>query len=91
MIAGLRRNGPSWLIVGPFAIVLAFPFYWMVITAFKKTLDLYNLQTFPFWWPGGLPSTTANIRDLFANTDYVKWLENTAFVGLCVVAITLAL
>jgi multiple sugar transport system permease protein len=91
VIAGLKRNGPPWLIVGPFAIVLAFPFYWMVITAFKRTLDLYDLSKFPFWWSGGLPQTTANVRDLFANTDYPKWLLNTGFVGLCVVAITLVL
>jgi multiple sugar transport system permease protein len=89
--AAFKRHGIPWLVVGPFALVLAFPFYWMVITAFKKTLDLYDLQTFPFWWRGGLPQTTANISDLFRHTDYVKWLENTAFVGLCVVAITLML
>ena len=91
MIAGLRRNGSSWLIVGPFAIVLAFPFYWMVITAFKKTNDLYNLTRFPFWWHGGLPQTTSNISDLFHHTDYPRWLANTAFVGAMVVLITLVL
>ncbi len=91
MIAALRRNGPSWLVVGPFAIVLAFPFYWMVITAFKKTSDLYNLTRFPFWWHGGLPQTTSNISDLFHHTDYPRWLANTAFVGAMVVLITLVL
>jgi multiple sugar transport system permease protein len=90
-VSGLRRNGIPWLIVGPFAIVLAFPFYWMVITAFKNTLDLYDLKSFPFWWKGGLPQTTSHVHDLFANTDYPRWLLNTAFVGGCVVAITLAL
>jgi multiple sugar transport system permease protein len=91
VIAGLRRNGAAWLIVGPFALVLAFPFYWMVITAFKTTADLFNLSRFPFWWHGGLPQTTANIGDLFHHTQYVRWLENTAFVGALVVVITLAL
>ena len=91
MIAGLKRDGPAWLIVGPFAIVLAFPFYWMLITAFKTTSDLFNLSEFPFWWPGGLPQTGANASNLFHHTEYVKWLENTAFVGVVVVAITLAL
>jgi multiple sugar transport system permease protein len=91
VIAGLKRNGPSWLIVTPFAILLAFPFYWMVITAFKKTTDLYNLSRFPFWWHGGLPQTTANVSDLFNHTDYPRWLANTAFVGGMVVLITLVL
>jgi multiple sugar transport system permease protein len=91
VIAGLKRNGPSWLIVTPFAILLAFPFYWMVITAFKRTTDLYNLSRFPFWWHGGLPQTTANVSDLFNHTDYPRWLANTAFVGGMVVLITLVL
>jgi multiple sugar transport system permease protein len=91
MVAAFKRNGAPWLIVGPFAIVLAFPFYFMVITAFKKTTDLYNLEKFPFWWSGGLPQTDANLADLFNNTEYGKWIENTVFVGLLVVAITLLL
>jgi len=77
--------------VGPFAVALAFPFYWMVITAFKKTNELYNLSRFPFWWHGGLPQTTANVSDLFNHTDYPRWLANTAFVGGMVVLITLLL
>jgi len=91
MVAALKRNGVPWLIVGPFAIVLAFPFYFMVITTFKKTTDLYNLEKFPFWWSGGLPQTDANLADLFNNTEYGKWIENTVFVGVLVVAITLLL
>ena len=34
----LRRRRESlltYLVVGPFAIVLAFPFYWMLVTALK--------------------------------------------------------
>jgi putative flippase GtrA len=30
----LRERGVSYLIVGPFAIVLAFPFYWLLVSAF---------------------------------------------------------
>jgi multiple sugar transport system permease protein len=91
MGAGLKRNGPAWLIVGPFAIVLAFPFYWMLITAFKTTGHLFDLTRFPFWWSGGLPETSSNVSNLFHHTQYVKWLENTAFVGVMVVLITLVL
>ena len=91
MREGLKRNGPAWLIVGPFAIVLAFPFYWMLITAFKTTGHLFDLTKFPFWWSGGLPETSSNVSNLFHHTQYVKWLENTAFVGVMVVLITLVL
>ncbi len=89
MNPALRRNLGAWAIVGPFAILLAFPFYWMVITAFKKTTELYDLSSVPFWWHDGV--TTANVRDLFEHTKYVTWLENTVFIGLVVVAITLVL
>src|SRR5215210_8991668 len=87
--AAFRRTGVPWLIAGPFAIVLAFPFYWMVITAFKQTTELYRLDRFPLWWHDGL--TGSNIGDLFHNTPYVTWLENTLEIGVVVVAITLVL
>jgi len=84
-----KRNGIPWLIVGPFAIVLAFPFYWMLITTFKSTNELYQLDRNPFWWHEGV--TGANIGDLFHNTPYVTWLENTLLIGVVVVAVTLVL
>jgi multiple sugar transport system permease protein len=86
--AGFKRNGIPWLIVGPFAIVLAFPFYWMVVTAFKTNADQYRLDQTPFWphkW------TTENITNLFENTPYLTWLGNTVLIGLVVVVITLLL
>ena len=84
-----RRNAVPWLVVAPFAIVLAFPFYWMVITSFKKTTELYRLDRAPFWWHDGL--TTANIADLFHHTQYPRWLFNTTLIALVVVVITLVL
>jgi multiple sugar transport system permease protein len=89
MQSAFRRNGIPWLVVAPFAFVLAFPFYWMVITAFKKTTELYRLDRAPFWWHDGL--TTANISDLFEHTQYPRWLFNTALIGVVVVLITLLL
>jgi multiple sugar transport system permease protein len=80
----------SWLVVGPFAIVLAFPFYWMLITALKTDADLYNVDNNPFKFGNGSP-TTRNFEFLFTDTQYDKWLLNTAIVGVVVVAITLVL
>jgi multiple sugar transport system permease protein len=87
---GLRRDLVSWLIVGPFAIVLAFPFYWMLITALKTDADLYNVDNIPFNFGNGSP-TTNNFEFLFRDTEYGRWLVNTAIVGLVVVVITLVL
>jgi multiple sugar transport system permease protein len=89
MQGAFRRNAVPWLVVAPFAIVLAFPFYWMVITSFKKTTELYRLDRAPFWWHDGL--TTANISDLFQHTQYPRWLFNTTLVAVVVVIITLVL
>jgi multiple sugar transport system permease protein len=38
----------SWLVVGPFAIMLAFPFYWMLMTSLKTNGDLYDIENNPF-------------------------------------------
>jgi len=79
----------SYLIVGPFAIVLAFPFYVMLITAFKQQRDFYDLSHTPYWFHKG--PTLANARFLFNETPYTQWLQNTAIIGIAVVLITLLL
>ena len=43
-----RNSLVSWLVVGPFAIVLAFPFYWMLMTSLKTNGDLYDVNHNPF-------------------------------------------
>jgi len=86
----MPRKLGAYLIAGPFAIVLAFPFYWMLWTAFKSDLDLYNVENVPYKWSQGSP-TFHNISFLFTDTQYRTWLENTFVVGVVVVAITLLL
>jgi multiple sugar transport system permease protein len=83
-----RESLMSYLIVGPFAIVLAFPFYWMLMTALRADNDLYDIEQVPFKFNADSP-TTANFRFLFEQTDYDKWLVNTAIVGAAVVLVTL--
>ena len=84
-----RENLVTWLIVGPWAIVLAFPFYWMLWTSLKTEQDLYNVENVPFSFSNGSP-TFDNVRFLFEETDYARWLWNTVLVGIVVVVITLA-
>jgi multiple sugar transport system permease protein len=86
----VKEKGLSYLIVGPFAIVLAFPFYVMVITAFKNQTEFYDTSVTPYWFGKNSP-TWDNAAYLFHQTDYPRWLLNTAIVGVCVVAITLVL
>jgi multiple sugar transport system permease protein len=77
------------LVLTIFTVLLAFPFYWMVIATFKRNIDLYGMENNPFIF--NLPPTLENLRLLFMETDFVRWLGNTALVGVIVVIITLLL
>ncbi len=68
---------------------LAFPFLWMVVATFKQNIDLYTVENNPFLF--NLPPTLEHLKFLFTETRFVRWLANTAFVGVLVVAITLLL
>jgi len=72
-----------------FSLFAAFPFAWMLITTFKKTNDLLDPNSFPFGYPKG--PTLENLRVLFEETLFVRWIGNTVFVGVIVVIITLLL
>ena len=85
----LGRGGGHFAVLAVFAIFTAFPFYWMLITTFKRTSDLLTRANNPFIF--NEPPTLENIRILFDDTLYLRWLLNTGFVALVVVAITLVL
>jgi multiple sugar transport system permease protein len=72
-----------------FVTFLAFPFYWMVITAFKTNQDLYDTNNNPYLFNS--PPTLRHLSVLFEDTQYLQWLLNTGFVGVVVVIITLLL
>jgi multiple sugar transport system permease protein len=78
-----------WVVVASFSMLLAFPFYWMFITTFKQTNDLYNLKNNPFIF--NEKPTLEHLRLLLHDTLYLRWIGNTAFVGALVVLITLLL
>lgn len=93
-MAGLQARRTAerllrWTTLVVFAVLLAFPFYWMLITTFKKTGDLYDLKNNPFIF--NAPPTLEHLRLLFRETLFLRWLGNTAFAGVLVVAITLLL
>ncbi len=93
MAAGTGRRWGLTLghfgVVGLFTLFTAFPFYWMLVTTFKRTSDLLKRGNNPFLYND--PPTLENLRVLFQETLYVKWLVNTALVGVAVVVITLIL
>jgi multiple sugar transport system permease protein len=84
----IAREGSFYAAVGFFLVLAAFPFYWMLITAFKTNADLYNVTNIPFWFTE--PPTLAHFRYLFEQTLFLRWMLNSLIIGVCVVAITLA-
>jgi multiple sugar transport system permease protein len=93
-VRAFRRNGTTYLVVVPFAIFLAFPFYWMLVTMFKEDSDLYNTANVPYVynplrWEFWSSATTKHVSFIFRETNYLTWLVNTAIVGAVVVLITL--
>ena len=66
----------TYLFLGAMALIVLFPFYWMIISSLK-TLDEYRLSV-PTFWPKKVmlmnyaeAFTTANLGKLFLNTAYV--------------------
>ena len=92
--APARRVSPAvragrWAVLIFVGGLLAFPFYWMLITSFKQTGDLYDLTHNPFLFHA--KPTLAHLKLLFEETLFLRWFLNTTVVGAAVVAITLVL
>ena len=95
-----RQKATTYAVVVPFAALLAFPFYFALVTMFKTNLDLANVEHSPylyndleggFHWDFWNYATTEHVRFLFEDTNYATWLLNTLLVGAAVVGITLVL
>ena len=72
-----------------FTVLLAFPFYWIIILIFKENIDIYTMENNPFVF--NAKPTLEHIKFLFTQTMFVRWLGNTILVGVIVVGITLVL
>lgn len=75
-----------------FIAFAGFPFYWMLITAFKQNRDLYvgAFDTRHVPWIFNDPPTLEHVRLLFGQTDFLRWIANTLIVVVAVVVITVA-
>src|SRR5437867_250803 len=90
----MRSKLSTYLVLVPAAILLAFPFYWMAVTMFKQDLDLHNVGNDPYVynplrWKFWESATTKHVTFVFTDTEYPRWILNTAIVGAAVVLITL--
>ncbi len=85
----IRRDYGPYLPLSPYLFIVLFPFYWMIITTFKRDNDLYNLTGVPFWFKE--PPTMSHVQLLLHDTLFLVWLKNSLLIGVCVVVVTLAL
>jgi multiple sugar transport system permease protein len=79
-----------WVLIVLFGLFCAFPFLFATITMFKQNTDVYTR-------PNGnqliftKAPTLSNLTLLFHHTQYGTFIVNNVVIGVCVVAITLAL
>ena len=85
----IKRDYGAYLPLSPYLLVVLFPFYWMIITTFKRDNDLYNLTGVPFWFKEA--PTLSHIQLLLHDTLFLTWLKNSLFIGGAVVVITLVI
>ena len=80
------------LLLGVWAVVVLFPFYWMLLTSVKD-YGAYNAEHIPTFFT--LSPTLQNYRDAFTSVPLGRYLLNTVFfavvtTALMVVVITLS-
>ena len=85
----IKRDYGPYLPLSPYLLVVLFPFYWMIITTFKRDNDLYNLTGVPFWFKES--PTLGHIQLLLNDTLFITWLKNSLIIGASVVVITLVI
>jgi multiple sugar transport system permease protein len=82
-----RRVVTVYLPLAVFVFVLLFPFYWMAVTTFKPSAELYDYRAYnPFWV---VNPTLANINKLLFETSYPRWLMTTMLVAVCSTVLSL--
>ncbi len=90
MMYSLKKAGKIsalYSVVTFFVLFCAFPFYWMLVTTFKRDGDLFNPANNPFIYNAS--PTLAHLHVLFFDTLFLRYLMNTFIVGIAVVVITL--
>lgn len=84
----VRKTGFYFAVVG-LVLFTTLPIVYGFITIFKKQSELFNPDANPFWYADG--PTLDHLALLFTKTNYPLFLWNSTVIGLCVVAITVAL
>jgi len=81
------KRALTYILLTALALVFLFPFYWLLISAFKAKEQIFVLP--PEFWPN--PWRVANFVDVFQKTHIVRAFFNSAFIaaGHCALALFL--
>lgn len=74
----------TYLLLGVWAVVVLFPFYWMLLTSVKD-YGAYNAEHIPTFFT--LSPTLQNYRDAFTSVPLGRYLANTVFFALVTTAL----
>ncbi len=75
-----------YLPLAGFLVFLLFPFYWMIITSFKRDVDIFVMKYNPFWIEH---FTLDNYQYLLTGTAFPEWAKNTMIVATASTTISL--
>jgi len=89
MIGKIARKTAFYGGISLLTVFIMLPIIWAALTIFKTSGDLYTINAVPFFY--NEPPTLSNIVFLFASTNFVIFLWNSAVIGVLVVLITLLL
>jgi N,N'-diacetylchitobiose transport system permease protein len=81
-----RRAGVNLLGLLVF-VVMVFPVYWMVATAFKPSVDILTFT--PKWYPS--PASLVNFRDAIGRPNFWNGVKNSLIVVVAVTALSIVL
>ena len=68
----------AYTVLGVLAIVVLFPFYWMIVTSFKGEDQMRSVVS--MFWPK--PFAIENYQQLLAKTEFAAWYGNSVFVAV---------
>jgi multiple sugar transport system permease protein len=61
-------------------VIVAFPFYWMIVSALKPPFDLFDLRLIP------IHPTLDNFAQVLTRTQFPRWFGNSLIVALVTTA-----
>jgi len=74
----MRSGALAWAFLAVLLLVVGVPFYWMVNTSLKTSIQIQSLT--PYYYPR--PVTLRNYVELLRGTGFPLWIRNSAAVAL---------